>query len=71
MKSFDIISLQKLEGDILELLEFPTLAVIFVMGFISAFIDAIVGGGGLISMPTLMWVGLPMPWASWSAWQLS
>ena len=44
----------------MELLEFPTLAVIFVMGFISAFIDAIVGGGGLISMPTLMWVGLPM-----------
>lgn len=44
----------------MELLDFPTLAAIVGMGFISAFIDAIVGGGGLISIPTLMWAGLPM-----------
>ena len=31
-----------------------------VMGFIAAFIDSVVGGGGLISVPTLMWAGLPM-----------
>ena len=30
-----------------------------VMGFIAAFIDAVVGGGGLISIPTLMATGLP------------
>ena len=30
------------------------------MGFSSAFIDAVVGGGGLISIPALMWTGLPM-----------
>lgn len=30
------------------------------MGFIAAFIDSVVGGGGLISVPTLMWAGLPM-----------
>ena len=30
------------------------------MGFVAAFIDSVVGGGGLISVPTLMWAGLPM-----------
>lgn len=30
------------------------------MGFIAAFIDSVVGGGGLISVPTLMWAGLPL-----------
>ena len=34
--------------------------IIFGMGFIAAFIDSVVGGGGLISVPTLMWAGLPM-----------
>ena len=29
-------------------------------GFLSAFIDAAVGGGGLISTPALMMTGLPM-----------
>lgn len=28
-------------------------------GFIGAFIDAAVGGGGLITIPALMWTGLP------------
>lgn len=29
------------------------------LGFLAAFIDAVVGGGGLISIPTLLAVGLP------------
>lgn len=30
------------------------------MGFMAAFIDAVVGGGGLISIPAIMWTGIPM-----------
>ena len=30
------------------------------MGFLAAFIDAVVGGGGLISIPALMMTGLPL-----------
>ena len=37
-----------------------TLFFMFIMGFIAAFIDSVVGGGGLISVPTLMWANLPM-----------
>lgn len=42
-----------------------TLTVIFlvVAGFISAFIDSTVGGGGLISTPALLSLGLPVPYA--------
>ena len=29
------------------------------MGFLAAFIDAVVGGGGLISIPALLWTGIP------------
>ncbi len=36
-----------------------TMAFLAVMGFIAAFIDSVVGGGGLISIPALMWTGLP------------
>ena len=36
-----------------------TLAFLVVMGFIAAFIDSVVGGGGLVSIPALMWTGLP------------
>ena len=36
------------------------MAIMAGMGFIAAFIDSVVGGGGLISVPTLMWAGLPM-----------
>lgn len=32
---------------------------LLVMGFLSAFIDATVGGGGLVSVPALLTVGLP------------
>lgn len=41
-------------------LEFETTAFLAVMGFIAAFIDSVVGGGGLISTPALMWTGLPL-----------
>lgn len=41
-------------------LEFGMTAFLAVMGFIAAFIDSVVGGGGLISTPALMWTGLPL-----------
>ena len=41
-------------------LDFTIMAAMAFMGFIAAFIDSVVGGGGLISVPTLMWSGLPM-----------
>lgn len=41
-------------------MDFFTAAVMAGMGFVVAFIDSVVGGGGLISVPTLMWAGLPM-----------
>ena len=44
----------------METLDFTIMAAMAVMGFIAAFIDSVVGGGGLISVPTLMWAGLPM-----------
>lgn len=34
------------------------MALLFVVGFIAAFIDAIAGGGGLLTLPTLLAVGL-------------
>ena len=44
----------------METLDFTVMAIMAVMGFVAAFIDSVVGGGGLISVPTLMWAGLPM-----------
>ena len=44
----------------METLDFTVMAVMAGMGFIAAFIDSVVGGGGLISIPVLMWAGLPM-----------
>ncbi len=44
----------------METLDFFTMAVMAGMGFVAAFIDSVVGGGGLISVPVLMWAGLPM-----------
>ena len=45
--------------------EFDLFTVICVIlgGFIGAFIDASVGGGGLITTPTLLGVGFPVPFA--------
>jgi uncharacterized membrane protein YfcA len=36
-----------------------TLVFLLIAGFIAAFIDSVVGGGGLISMPALLLTGLP------------
>ena len=36
-----------------------TLFFLISMGFLAAFIDAVVGGGGLISIPALLWTGIP------------
>ena len=33
--------------------------VLFVAGFSAGFVDAIAGGGGLITVPVLLWTGLP------------
>ena len=41
------------------LLDLNMLAFLVFFGFMAAFIDAVVGGGGLISIPALMWAGLP------------
>lgn len=43
----------------MELLDIHTLLFLVGFGFLAAFIDSIVGGGGLICVPTLMWTGLP------------
>jgi hypothetical protein len=40
-----------------------TIAFLIVAGFISSFIDSTVGGGGLISTPALLSLGLPVPFA--------
>ena len=42
------------------MLDVTIMAIMAGMGFVAAFIDSVVGGGGLISVPTLMWAGLPM-----------
>jgi uncharacterized membrane protein YfcA len=35
------------------------IAILAISGFVAAFIDATVGGGGLVSLPTLLFLGLP------------
>jgi uncharacterized membrane protein YfcA len=35
------------------------LTLLFVAGLSAGFVDAVAGGGGLITVPVLMWVGLP------------
>jgi len=47
----------------MELLDPGMLAFLVFFGFMAAFIDAIVGGGGLISIPALMWTGIPPVYA--------
>lgn len=44
----------------MEFLDIHTLGFLVFFGFMAAFIDAVVGGGGLISIPALMWTGLPL-----------
>ena len=39
-------------------MDFPSgdlIALLVVAGFFSAFVDSVVGGGGLISLPALLW----------------
>jgi uncharacterized protein len=43
------------------MLEPFTYAVLALAGTAAGFIDAIAGGGGLISLPALLWAGLPIP----------
>ena len=43
----------------MELLDLHMLAFLVFFGFMASFIDSVVGGGGLISIPALMWTGLP------------
>ncbi len=40
------------------LVDFDMILFLMFMGFIAAFIDAIVGGGGLIGLPALLWTGI-------------
>jgi uncharacterized membrane protein YfcA len=43
-------------------MEHPTLEMLLFLigaGFVAAFIDSVVGGGGLISLPALLFTGLP------------
>ena len=41
------------------ILDSTNLFFLIVLGFIASFIDVAVGGGGLISLPALLWTGLP------------
>ena len=43
----------------MEFLDVQTLGFLVFFGFMASFIDSVVGGGGLISIPALMWTGLP------------
>ena len=40
-----------------------TVLFLVVAGFVASFIDSTVGGGGLISTPSLLSLGLPVPYA--------
>ncbi|ASJ96351.1 MULTISPECIES: TSUP family transporter [Shewanella] len=40
-------------------LSYEILALLFAVAALAGFIDAIAGGGGLITIPALMWAGLP------------
>ena len=36
---------------------------LFIAGLSAGFVDAVAGGGGLITVPALLWAGLPVQWA--------
>lgn len=51
---------KKCEGSIhLETITVDTIVLLIAAGFVAAFIDSTVGGGGLISLPTFLLLGLP------------
>ena len=41
------------------LIDLPTLALLFAAAFIAGLVDAVAGGGGLITVPALLAAGLP------------
>jgi uncharacterized membrane protein YfcA len=43
----------------MEQLSLEMLLFLVAAGFVASFIDSVVGGGGLISVPALLWTGLP------------
>lgn len=43
----------------MEQLSVEMLIFLIAAGFIAAFVDSVVGGGGVISLPALLFVGLP------------
>ncbi len=45
--------------DLVPQLTFPILLILFAGGFMAGFVDSISGGGGIISVPILLSVGLP------------
>lgn len=47
----------------METLDPLTLLFLVIAGFIAAFVDSVVGGGGLISLPALLATGIPVPYA--------
>ncbi|MDB6074473.1 MAG: rane protein [Verrucomicrobiaceae bacterium] len=38
------------------------LLLLFIAGLSAGFVDAVAGGGGLITVPALLWAGLPVQW---------
>lgn len=40
-------------------LSYQLIALLFFVAILAGFIDAIAGGGGLLTIPALMWAGLP------------
>lgn len=40
-------------------LDINILIILLLFGFLAAFIDSVVGGGGLISLPALLFVAFP------------
>ena len=42
----------------MDVLSFETLGALFAVGLLAGFVDAIAGGGGLLTLPALLWAGL-------------
>ncbi|QCO14245.1 hypothetical protein D3869_02805 [Azospirillum brasilense] len=42
----------------MDLLSIETLSALFAVGLVAGFVDAIAGGGGLLTLPALLWAGL-------------
>ncbi|WP_413110578.1 sulfite exporter TauE/SafE family protein [Thaumasiovibrio sp. DFM-14] len=43
----------------LEVLDPSVIAILAVVAFTAGFIDAVAGGGGMLTIPALLWIGLP------------